>query len=144
MWVITRYEKYVLFPMDVTAFVLAVYFFFKMHWWLGIYFLVVWLFTSIIGQSLHPDMTGSQLAQGEQYRRAIGTMGEYLSLDDSYILGKAVKKTCLLITITMTLLGLHSGRSWWLAIIIGIASSLLHLVVFFAVIALQYRLNRIK
>jgi hypothetical protein len=127
LWVsdmVIRLEAVVLMPLATTATLLAIVYFFHRAWWVGAWFVVLWLLVGGFGASLHPQRTIPQLA--------MGTISYPIGADEGFLkpitprqgaqLGIVMLKTACALGVSVSLLSYHHGLGSFLAVILGLAS----------------------
>jgi hypothetical protein len=121
--ILTRFEAVVLMPLGITSTLLAMTYFFQRAWWVGAWFVVLWLLVGGFGASLHPEMTIGQLA--------VGTISYPINFDASFLkisprqaaqLGMVTLKISFASGVSVALLAYHNGQGALFAMVLGLAS----------------------
>jgi hypothetical protein len=127
---IITFEKFILFPLDLTFIFLALMFFIRGDWFGGIFAIIVSLAMGIIGQSLHKNKTAAQLLRGEHLIPDETEQRSRISPIESHLLGKALVQSTIVLTIAMTVLTIHStSEQWWIVALKAIGVAILFPVI---------------
>jgi hypothetical protein len=135
------YIDWFLRPLDIACMVVGLLYLYHRAWLLGLFLCVGNLF-ALIGQSLlkeqsirelrRPKLLGwTQFSEGVQ---------QILEQSEAVVFGKTIVKACAAITVTVGWMEIHNGVRLYLALLIGIFTSVgLHAVflLFFGLIAFQ-------
>lgn len=126
LWIsqmLTRFEAVVLMPLATTATLLAMIYFFQRAWWVGAWFVILWLLVGGFGASLHPEMTIAQLGRGT-ISYPTGPTAGFLKIGprQSAQLGMAITRISFASGVSVALLSYHHGLGASLAMVLGLAS----------------------
>ena len=123
---IIRFERLILFPLDLAFIFLALMYFIKADWLGGVFALIVSLVLGMIGQSLHKNQTAGQLLRGEHLFENEGEDSHRLSPTESNLLGKALVQSTIVLAIAFAVLAIHSTTDeWWLVIVKAISLAII-------------------
>jgi len=127
LWIpdlLTRFEAVVLVPLGITSILLAMIYFSQRVWWLGAWFVFLWLLVGGFGASLHPKMTPSRLAKGTIFYPndpEPGSLKEMTPREGSQ-LAIVMFKTSLASGVSIALLSYHNGFGPFRAGMLGLAA----------------------
>jgi hypothetical protein len=138
MSTLSRVEGFILKPIAITLFVLAITSLYRKDWWATLCMTIAWILISMLGTSLHPDKSHGELAKGTL---GAGWRDKDIELDQEtyFRLTKYSTSVALIVSTTSLILAAHFGRSWPIAIAIG---SGIFLLTFFLTVLAGYGFGR--
>ena len=112
-YLVSRYERLILRPLDFLYYALALYFFWHRAWLFGAGIILLSFVIGAIGQGLphRKHETPAEMAEGLQ--PFAGEFEGDISLGEASGVGKAVFLTSLLITFTGFIVAWHQGLRWY-------------------------------
>jgi hypothetical protein len=130
LWIpdmVDRFEAVVLVPLATTSILLAMIYLFQRAWWLGAWFVLLWLLVGRFGASLHPDMNISRLAKGTiSYPNSPdGGRLKEVNPHQANRLAIVLFKTSFVSGVTVVLLSHHERLGLSAAVLLGLAGAVL-------------------
>jgi hypothetical protein len=127
---VIRFERLILFPLDLAFIFFALMAFIRGDWFGGIFAIVVSLLIGIIGQSLHKNKTAAELAKGEHLIPNDSEDTVTISPIESQILAKGLVYSSVVLAVATIVLTIHStSDDWWFVALKGIGAAVLFPIV---------------
>ncbi len=126
------FDRYVLKPLWLLYIVLFLRYFINAEWIVGGFLVVMWFLISVIGQSLHPNMTAAEMAKGTTpSKKEIDNDPNPNELNDieAILISKASFRVAGLIGITAIVLSWSHGMRWYYSALVGGGVWLLSMVI---------------
>jgi hypothetical protein len=115
-----RFEKFFLTPLSFILPVVAGVNLFHKDWYVGGYFILAWIWSAMLGQSLHPDKNTDQLKAGGLTDESNVRRDDLISQEEYRRLARKIFFVGLMLGISTAVLMSHNDFMWFVSVSSGI------------------------